>query len=179
MIGLLLFLVQIASICVYLDLWLVIKKKSHLFEPFLGLISQKQRKVYQTIYRKSLIRTQFCVCDKVDVSGSTFNTVLLYITSYSFLVSSFGHLYFRTHIHHLLWLNGLLWFMFMMFSMIGYRDPRELCFYCKFSMVAGAAHFVLLCLANEGGMPPQLIFVMIVIFVLVAVSAQSDRMERK
>jgi hypothetical protein len=57
MIGLLLFLVQITSICVYLDLWLVIKKKSHLFEPFLGLISQKQRKVYQTIYRKSLIRT--------------------------------------------------------------------------------------------------------------------------
>jgi hypothetical protein len=83
------------------------------------------------------------------------------------------------HIHHLLWLNGLVWFVFMMFCMIGYRDPRELCFYCKFTMVAGAAHFVMLCLANEGGVPPQLIFLMVVIFVLVAVSAQSDRMERK
>jgi len=46
-------------------------------------------------------------------------------------------------------------------------------------MVAGAAHFVMLFLANEGGMPLQLIVIMVVIFILVAVGAQSDRMERK
>lgn len=177
--ALILFLVQLASITVYLDLWMVIKMKRHLFEPMLGLISQKQRKVYQTIYRQSLIRTQFCVCDKVDVSGSTFNTVLLFLTGYSWLVSTFGHLYFRLHIHHLLWLNGIVWFMFMMFCMIGYRDPRELCFYCKFTMVAGASHFLLLCLVNEGEIPPLLFVIMLIIFVLVTVSAQSDRMERR
>jgi len=55
--ALILFLVQLASITVYLDLWMVIKMKRHLFEPMLGLISQKQRKVCQTIYRQSLIRT--------------------------------------------------------------------------------------------------------------------------
>ena len=170
MIGLVLFLVQLGSIAVYLDLWLVINTKKHLFEPMLGLISQKQRKVYQTIYRQSLNRTQFCVCDKVDVSGSTFNTVLLVLTSYSWLVSTFGHIYFKMHIHHLLWLNGLLWFMFMMFCMIGYRDPRELCFYCKFTMIAGAAHFLTLCIANEGGVPPLLFVIMFIIFLLVAVS---------
>lgn len=41
MIGLVLFVVQMASIMVYLDLWFVIKMKKHLYEPLLGLISQK------------------------------------------------------------------------------------------------------------------------------------------
>ena len=119
------------------------------------------------------------MCDKVDVSGSNFNTVFLFLTFYSWLVSTFGHFYFRVHIHHLLWLNGLLWFMFMIFSMIGYRDTRELCFYCKFTMIGGAAHFLLLCLVNEGDVPPLLFVIMLVIFLLVTVSTQADRMERR
>jgi hypothetical protein len=119
------------------------------------------------------------VCDKVEFSGSTFNTVFLLLTGYSWLMSTFGHFYFRMHVHHLLWLNGLLWFVFMMFSMIGYRDPRELCFYCKFTMVAGATHFLLLCFVIEGDIPPLLFVIMFIIFLLVAISAQSDRMDRK
>jgi len=135
--------------------------------------------VYQTIYRKSLIRTQFCVSDKVDVSGTTFNTVFIYMTIYSWIVSTFGHFYFQSHIHHLLWFNGLLWFMYMIFCMIGYRDYRELCFYCKFTMVVGALHFLLLCLVIEGDVPPLLFVIMIVIFLLVSVSVQVDKMERR
>lgn len=135
--------------------------------------------MYQTLYRKSLIRTAFCVSDKVDVSGTDFNTCLLVLTGYSMFVSTFGHLYFQRHILHLLWLNGLLWFVYLMFAMIGYRDPRELCFYCKFSMLAGSIHFILLCVVSKGDLPLLLFVVMFVIFLLVAISSVADRMERK
>ena len=87
-------LLEIASIAVYFDLWIVINKKKHIFESLLKLISEKQRKVYQGVYRRSLKRDTFCVSDKVDVSGSTFNTVLLFTNFYTLMVNLVGRLYY-------------------------------------------------------------------------------------
>lgn len=174
----LLLTLEIVSIFVYADLWLVCRKKRHIFEPLLALISVKQRKVYQNVYRQSLIRTSFCVSDKVDVSGSTFNTCFCVTNIYSFLINTIGHLYFTSHIHHLLWLNGLLWFAYMMFSILNYKDPKELCFYCKYTMGAGAFHFVLLCIVSEGA-PYYLLILMLIIFCLITITSYAERSERK
>lgn len=66
----------------------------------------------------------------------------------------------------------------MMYALVAYRDVRELCFYCKFSMIAGALHFILLCLVNESGLPWYLFCIMGVIASLVLLSSQAARMDR-
>lgn len=53
---LLLVLVEVISCLVYFDLWLVLKYKKHIFDSLLQLIPEKQRKVYQGVYRGSLLR---------------------------------------------------------------------------------------------------------------------------
>ena len=94
MIALGLVLIEFVSILVYLDLWMVHRFNKHVFEPLFYLISQKQRKVYQATYKQSLIRKSFCVSDQVDVSGTTFNTCMLLLYTFSIvshLVASVAH----------------------------------------------------------------------------------------
>ena len=83
-----LFLLEVPSILVYLDLWFVYAHKTHIWTHLLKLIPEKERKVYQGVYRESLERGFFCVSDKVDVSGSTFTV-------------AFGFLYTGLMILHL------------------------------------------------------------------------------
>ena len=166
----LLICLEVISIGVYADLWIVYKYKKHFFEPLLSLISEKQRKVYQGVYRKSLVRSQFCVSDKVDVSGTTFTAVLCVTHTYSLILNLTAHYYLAKHVHHLLWLNGLVWFTYMMYALVAYRDMRELCFYCKYSMSAAGIHFILLCIVNEGELPWYLFSLMTVITGLVIMS---------
>ena len=136
----LLLILELISIVVYLDLYLVNNFQRHIFDPLLKMISEKQRKVYQGAYRLTLNRKLFCVSDKIDVSGTTFNNVLLWV----YIFSLFSNIIypFQKHHHFLIWINGLVWLTYMMYCIVAYRDVRELCFYCKFSIVAGAIHFV-------------------------------------
>jgi hypothetical protein len=172
-------LLEVVSIAVYFDLWVVINKQRHIFESLLKLISEKQRKVYQGVYRRSLKRETFCVSDKVDVSGTTFNTVLLMTNFYTLLVNLVGRLWYQMHWHHLLWVNGLVWITYMCYCVAAYRDTRELCFYCKYTIAIECLHFVLLCCLNEGGIPWYLLLIMGVVIGLVLMSTQAARMDRK
>lgn len=179
LLGLMLFLVELVSVLVYLDLLAVIRAKKHLFDPLLAMISEKQRKVYQGVYRRSLVRSQFCVSDKVDVSGSTFNTVLLGANSYSLMVNvgDFFVLSSGIHFQHLLWINALVWLVYSMYALVAYRDMRELCFYCKFSLTGGLVHLVLLSYFN-GEVAYWLFSLMALVAGAVLLSTQAARMDR-
>ena len=89
MIGeLLLYTLEVLSVLVYFDLWLVLKQKRHFWEQALKLISVGQRKTYQNMYKISLQRDRwFCVSDKVDVMGTTFNTVLMVANLLSLVIN--------------------------------------------------------------------------------------------
>ncbi len=124
----------------------------------------------------SLKREKFCVSDKVDVSGTTFNNVLLIVNFYTLLLNIFMS---TGHCHHLLWVNGLVWITYMMYAFVAYRAMIETCFYCKYAMVNEALHFVLLCIVNEGGMPWYLFALMAFVSALVMLTTQAARMDRK
>ena len=176
----LLLVVEVASTAVYGDLFAVNRFKKHLYEPMFYLISQKQRKVYQAMYRESLLRNQFCVSDKIETHGTCFNTILLALYAYTLFANCWNAVQgANTHHHHLLWLHGLSWTVYMMYALVAYRDPRELCFYCEWAVVAGGIHFALLCLVNEGGAPWYLIALMSLITGLVLLASQAARMERR
>lgn len=117
--------------------------------------------------------------DKVDVSGTTFNTVLLATNVYTLFVNLVGGLYMQMHWHHLLWLNGLVWLTYMMYCVVAYRDTRELCSYCTYTMIGEATHFILLCCVSEGGIPWYLLAIMGVVSGMVLLSTQAARMDRK
>jgi len=85
-----LLLIEFVSFFVYLDLWLVYRKQVHVFTPLLAAIPVKQRKLYQGAYHESLKRDNFCVSDKVDVSGSTFTATFTVIYFYLFVANLFN-----------------------------------------------------------------------------------------
>jgi hypothetical protein len=76
-------LLDLISLTVYLDLFLVNRFKTHVFAPLIKLLGKQRAKAMQGVYQKSLRRDFFCVSDKVDVSGTTFNTIFcgLYVSS--------------------------------------------------------------------------------------------------
>ena len=55
-----LLVLELVSVLVHGDLWLVYRYKKHLFEKLLFMIPEKQRKTYQGAYRNSLKRNYFC-----------------------------------------------------------------------------------------------------------------------
>ena len=60
-----LFILDLLSLCVYLDLYLVNAKKYHLYTPILKYLPRSFTKQLQQSYQKSLTRLYFCVLDKV------------------------------------------------------------------------------------------------------------------
>lgn len=108
------------SCIVHADLWLVYRYQAHLFQPLLGLIPTKQRKVYQGAYRNSLKRKFYCVQDKVDVSGTTFTACFTVIYGALFvanLLSSQEYIDFISF-----WVQGMFYYTFMLFCMATFRD---------------------------------------------------------
>jgi hypothetical protein len=61
-----LFLLDLLSFLVYLDLCLVNKKKIHIYTPLLKFMPKSLTKALQHTYQKSLNRLYFCVLDKVS-----------------------------------------------------------------------------------------------------------------
>lgn len=61
-----LILLDLLSLCLYLDLYLVNAKKSHFYTPVLKYLPRSFTKPIQQSYQKSLSRLYFCVLDKVN-----------------------------------------------------------------------------------------------------------------
>ena len=177
-----LFCLELTSVAVYFDLWLVINKKRHFYEPLLKCISVGQRKVYQHMYRQSLLRQMLCASDKVDVSGTTFNTVLLVANVFSFLInmydSVFSNIAVVNHFWLLLWLHALIWTTYLQFVVYAYRGAKELCFYCTWVLIFEFLHVVILNYLC-GLFCYVLYLVCGLITTLVLLTSQAARMDRK
>ncbi|CDW75316.1 UNKNOWN [Stylonychia lemnae] len=110
---------------------MVNKFNAHMFTPLMRKLSKQKLKPYQRLYYESLRRTFFCVSDKVDVSGSTFTAVFAGIYAFTII----GNLFIFREINQFnFYLIGIPYFIYMMFCLTAYRDRRELCFYCKFTI---------------------------------------------
>lgn len=115
----------------------------------------------------------------MDVSGTTFNHVLLAVNLLTMFQTVTGLYLVTEHHHFVLWVNGLVWLVYMMYAVVGYRDTRELCGYCTYSMAGQGLHFVVLCVTSEGEMPWYLVGLMLVVTGMVLMSTQAARMDRK
>lgn len=144
----------------------------------MALIPVKQRKTYQGAYRNSLKRRFFCVQDKVDVSGTTFTACFTVLYTYLFVsnILSTGHLDPLSF-----WLQGMFYYVFLLFSLASYRDQRELCFYCKYELTQGALHCVLGFFMTSSFQWPFIVVVGFILFcvVLVRQAAREDREEER
>lgn len=126
-----LLVLDIISLSVYIDLYLVNKYQVHLFSPVLPFIGKARLKSFQQSYYASLQRKFFCVSDKVEVSGTTFTVIFssVYVLS---LISNFLEIGSRTTLFYMI---GVPYFIYLMFCLHYYRTTRELCFYCKYALV--------------------------------------------
>lgn len=127
-----LLLLDLLVLPVYLDLWFVNTFKKHVYTPLLPLIPKDMLKYIKKNYYASLNRNYFCVSDKVDVSGTTFNNVFAFV----YIINMLSNLFYcekigSYHFHSI----AIPYFIFMMFCLTSYRGMRELCFYCKYPMI--------------------------------------------
>jgi hypothetical protein len=90
-------------------------------------------KSIQPLYNKSLKRDFYCVSDKVQVSGTNFNVIFTIIYG----VSTFANLLSDkiVLIKVQLYVIGTVYLGYTLFCMHTYRARREMCFYCKFTLV--------------------------------------------
>jgi len=122
-----LLLIDILSLSVYIDLYLVYRYQRHLFTPLMPYLGSR----FKSLYRTSLQRNFFCVSDKVEVSGTTFTVIFagVYIASLIWNLFELGSRNF------LFYLIGLPYLAYVLFCMHFYKTVRELCFYCKYTLV--------------------------------------------
>ena len=95
---------EVVSLIVFIDLWLANNKKVHVYTPLMQLISEKQRRVYQTMYYNSFKRDSFCVLDKIPVSGFYFSTWMTGLLALSIPINLLS----GQPTTFVLWLNGFL-----------------------------------------------------------------------
>ena len=75
------------------------------------------------------------------MSGTTFTAVFTVFYAYFFFANLLSS---DTYIDPLsFWLQGISYYVFLLFSLASYRDQRELCFYCKYELIQGGLHCVL------------------------------------
>ncbi len=139
-----LLLVELFAFLMYLDLWLLNRRKVHIFTPLMKYIPKAKMKL-QNFYQRSLNRDFFCVLDKIDVSGGSFTGLfsIVYITclignmlQYPQDVSKFYYWHFN--------LIAYPYFIYLMFCLVCYRARRELCFYCTFGLLQNLLALVLM-----------------------------------
>ena len=134
-----LLVLELVSILVHGDLWMVYRMKKHWWEQLLFIIPEKQRKTYQGVYRNSLKRNFFCAQDKIDVSGTTFTACFTMIYSILFVLNLFT----SELSSFSFWLQGLSYYTFMLYVAMSYRSSLEFCFYCRFGMIQGLISFLI------------------------------------
>ena len=93
------------------------------------------------MYRNSLQRRFYCVQDKVDVSGTTFTACFTVLYASLFITNLLSSSPYLSPVAF--WVQGLFYYVYLLYALASYRDPRELCFYCKFEMVQGGLHCLL------------------------------------
>ena len=172
-----LLVLELVSILVHGDLWIVYRYQKHWWEKLLFTIPERQRKTYQGAYRNSLKRNYFCAQDKIDVSGTTFTacftviyTLLFFLNLFSSQLSLFAF-----------WLQGLPYYTFMLYAAASYRSSKEFCFYCRFGMIQGLITLLIgfWIITVEQGLPWVFLTVCGIILFLVIVARQVMREEKE
>jgi len=139
------------------------------------IIPEKPRRVYKVVYRESLMRNFFCVSDKVDVSGTTFTAVFSVLYSYQVI----DNLFFASEVTNWSFYRvGFCWFIYLMFSLTAYRDPRELCFYCKFALSHPPVVLLLMMLFYMNTFPWPFFVFAVSLFLCVALNRYENNKER-
>ena len=79
------------------------------------------------------------------------------------------------------WLQGLFYYVYLLYCLASYRDRRELCFYCEYEMVQGALHCIFGFFMTESFCWGFLVTVGVVFFCLVLVrqAQKEDREEER
>ena len=117
--------------------------------------------------------------DKVDVSGTTFTACFTVMYACLFLMNIFLA---DDHLDPLsFWIQGMFYYIYLLFCLASYRDKRELCFYCKYEMVQGGLHCVLGFFMTKAY---QWAFIVVVLFIFACVvivrqAAKEDREEER
>jgi hypothetical protein len=66
------------------------------------------------------------------------------------------------------WMQGVVYYVFLLYCLVGYRDARELCFYCKYSMYVGGLYVLLgVCWVEQGFPTGYLAFVLILLTLVI------------
>ena len=86
-------------------------------------------------------RKFYCVQDKVDVSGTTFTACFTVLYTYLFISNLLSGERYISGLSF--WMQGVFYYIFLLYGLASYRDTRELCFYCKWEMSMGALHCAL------------------------------------
>ena len=117
--------------------------------------------------------------DKVDVSGTTFTACFTVLYAYLFISNILTS---EEHLDPLsFWIQGLFYYVFLLFCLASYRDARELCFYCKYEMIQGGLHCILGFFMTRAF---QWAFIVVVLFIFACVvivrqAQKEDREEEK
>jgi hypothetical protein len=83
-------------------------------------------------YQRSLRRDFFCVSDKVSVSGTTFTVVFAWVYGLN-MAANLAHGWISKEWQF--YIIGVPYLGYALFCLHTYRTYREMCFYCKYSMV--------------------------------------------
>ncbi len=138
-----LLLLDLVSFCVYLDLFLVNSKKIHIYTPILKYLPRSVTKPIQQSYQSSLTRLYFCVLDKVNIKNHIiFSQIDVQNTNFTviFIILAFLNILLNLFMMHItLWhfyIVAIPSLFYLMSCMHLYKALRELCFYCKYSIVS-------------------------------------------
>ena len=134
-------LIEITSFLIYLNLFVLNRWKVHLFTPFMKYVPKAKLKEFQKAYYSSLRRDFYCVSDKVDVSGTSFNIIFLFAFFFNVLTNAFFYDQIASLNFHII---AIPHFVFTMFCLTSYRGRRELCFYCYYPMFSNTMYIFLL-----------------------------------
>ena len=125
-------------------------------------------------------RQFYCVQDKVDVSGTTFTAVFTMLYSYLFVSNLMSNENYISALNF--WLQGVCWYIYLLYCLGSYRDARELCFYCKYEMGQGGLHCLLGFLAMTENFQWAFLALVIIVFscvIFVRMAHKEDREEAK
>lgn len=73
------------------------------------------------------------------------------------------------------WVQGVVYYIYLLYCLVSYKSTLELCFYCKYGLYAGGLQTILGVLWVEGGIPTGYIFFVAILMTLVIVQRQAKR----
>ena len=191
---LLMLLLDLAAVIIYVDLYMVLRHKKHLFTIALEKkwIAQKQLKPYQQVYYDSLRRDWFCILDKVRVDmpcmtycvdllmactsiAVVFNLLDLMGVHLGILRPTGSQLSGFAYAHVVFYMQFMTWFYSMMLALTNYRDlKRELCFHCKYGFFIIQSLNILLLMAVVMEYTPKWTIFSMFAFIALVYTSRAD-----